>query len=132
VNEISQVFKKHLQPNKDKFYLYCSISFFTIWMLCKGPLRWSVKSDDIVILYFMGVAPNFFAAITFMFWQTYTMTSKIVISFVCVMIVLATGELLQKIIPNQTADAADIYASFAGCFIAAIIIKLRMKSSGKQ
>lgn len=127
MNEFLLALKKYLSPHRDKFYLQMTILFFAVWLLFKGPLRWFLKSNNDAVKSFLGVAPNLFAAITLMFWITYISNSKIIISIIYVMLMLTLGEALQNFIPTQTVDIDDIYASLAGCLIAAIIIRLRSK-----
>ncbi|MHA3787180.1 hypothetical protein ACX0HA_03145 [Flavobacterium hauense] len=127
MNEFLLTLKKYLSLHRDKFYLHMTILFFVVWIAFKGPFRWFLKSDNESAKYFLGVAPNFFAAITLMFWITYATSSKITASVIFVMAILITGEVIQNFIPTQTVDVADIYASLAGCGIAAIIIRLRLK-----
>ncbi|RYZ87503.1 MAG: hypothetical protein EOP06_12570 [Proteobacteria bacterium] len=129
MKEVFQVAKKYLSIHADRFYLFSAILFFAVWIMCKGPLRWFLKTSNPFLIYFMGVAPNFFAAIALVFWIVYITSSKVVVAMIYVVAILTASELIQFYVPGQTVDPADIVASVAGCIIAGLITILRQ--SGK-
>ncbi len=117
---------EYLNINKDKVYLKLAFAFFLIWLFFKGPLRHMLETNDLWLQYFLGLAPNFFAAITLAFWQTYITSSSPRITFFCVITILGLGEIAQQFIPGQTPDVLDCISSAIGCFLAILFIKSRM------
>ncbi|MES3016131.1 MAG: hypothetical protein V4721_00060 [Bacteroidota bacterium] len=123
---------EYLNINKDKVYLKLAFAFFLIWLFFKGPLRHMLEANDLWLQYLLGLAPNFFAAITLAFWQTYITSSSPRITFFCVIIILGLGEIVQQFIPGQTPDVLDFISSLIGCFLAILFIKSRMDKQQKN
>jgi glycopeptide antibiotics resistance protein len=118
LNEIS----KHLNSKKSKIYFWLALAFFIIWLLFKYPIRKFVITANPEINIFLGFAPNFFAAITLVFWQTYITNSKPFLTFLCVITVLFLAEFIQLFIRTQTADLWDLLASVIGGILAISIV----------
>src|SRR5690606_37256668 len=102
-------------------------SFYVIWLFTTSPLRLIIKDTAFASSWIMGVAPNFFAGITLVFWQTYGMSTRPFISFLCAVLVLISSEFIQLFMSTQYADWNDIFASIAGSSLAAFFIFFRSK-----
>jgi hypothetical protein len=124
---IKKIIEQYLNLNKDRFYLQCLISFFIIWLFTTSPLRLIVKDTAFASSWIVGVMPNFFAGVTLVFWQTFGMSSKPFISFLCAVLVLIFSEFIQLFISTQYADWKDIFASIIGSSLAASFIFFRSK-----
>jgi hypothetical protein len=121
------ILKQNFNLNPDKFYLKCVIVFFLIWLFTIRPLRLIIKDTSFNSSWFVGVAPNFFAGITFVFWQTYGTRSKPFISFLYGVLVLMLSEFIQLFLPKYHADWNDILASTIGASLAALFVFFRSK-----
>jgi glycopeptide antibiotics resistance protein len=77
-----------------------------------------VLVSDIGINTFLGFAPNLFAAITLVFWQTYITASKPWLTLLSVIIVLFSVEFIQLFMTTQTADVYDLFATVLGSLLA--------------
>jgi len=119
--------KQYLNLNEDRFYLKCVISFWFLWLFSTSPLRSIVKDTAFASHWIFGIAPNFFAGITLVFWQAYGMSSKPFISFLCAFTVLMLSEFIQLFMSTQYADWNDILGSLIGASLSAIFISVRSK-----
>ena len=117
-------FNQILNINDNKLYLRLSIIFFVVWLTSVSPLRDAYYTDSKLLIIFFGSAPNLFAGITFIFWQTYIVSTKIFNAFLYSFGILIIGEFIQLFMNNQTADLWDILASFFGCLVGALIVLL--------
>jgi glycopeptide antibiotics resistance protein len=113
---------KHLNSNTNKIYFRLALAFFIIWLLFKYPIRKFVITSDPEINVFLGFAPNLFAAIALVFWQTYLTNSKPWLTFLCVITVLFSAEFIQLFMTTQTADFWDLLASVIGGVLAISIV----------
>lgn len=107
-------FTRHLNIHSDKVYLKLSLMSFAIWLSFKGPIRNFFETDDFAMYMFLGIAPNLFAGVTLVFWQTYVTSSKPLLTLACVNAVLILAEFVQLFIATQTFDVLDLVAGFLG------------------
>jgi hypothetical protein len=119
---IKTIIEQYLNLNKDRLYLKCVITFFTIWLFTTSPLRLIIKDTAFASSWIVGITPNFFAGITLVFWQTYGMSTRPFISFLCAVFVLIFSEFIQLFMSTQHADFEDIFASMMGSSLAAFFV----------
>lgn len=120
-------FLKYFNINEDRVYLKLALLFFVIWLLFKGVIRNVVETESVAVNTFLGFAPNLFAGVTLVLWQIYVTSSKPLLTWVCVNVVLFCAEFIQLFIPTQTADVLDLCASVFGSSVAVIVVILREK-----
>lgn len=114
---------KYFQLN-DKVYLKYTLLFFLFWLICTGPLRNLGSTDSQVLNILLGVAPNFFAGITLVFWMTYAISAGPLKAFITAFLVLAFGEFIQLFMERQTADVLDLIASALGGVLGVWLVKI--------
>jgi len=122
-------FSELLNINENKLYLKLTILFFLIWLASVSPLRSIFQTENIILIILLGSAPNFFAGITFVLWQTYIVSTRLILAFSYSLVLLIVGEFVQLFMDNQTADWWDIIASFFGSLLGALIVWLVEKEN---
>lgn len=127
---IEQSLKKYFNTVKDKVFINCASLSILCWFLTTRPLRYLIKNTSFAFSPIVGVTPNFFAAVTVVFLLKYYTNIKPIYSILFTISILAIGELVQRDMPNHTADWADILASAFGAVVATLFIWRR--SPGKE
>jgi len=119
------ILKKYFNTVKDKYFINCASIFIFIWFITTRPLRYLIKNTTFASSLFVGVTPNFFAAITLIFLLKYYTTINPYFSFLYTVLILAIGEFVQQYMSNHTADWVDILASAFGALVATLYILWR-------
>ncbi len=127
------IFNELPNINDNRLYLRLTILFFIIWIASVSPLRNMYNTNNAIYIIILGSAPNFFAGITFVFWQTFIVSTKIISAFLYSFVLLIIGEFIQIFMDNQTADLWDLIASFIGCLTGALfVILIEKKTKAKN
>jgi hypothetical protein len=117
----------YLKAGRDVFYLKFVILFFIIWIFATKPLRRIPHHTAFASGWLAGVAPDFFAGIVFVFWQTYLTRTKPFISFLFAVLMVMLSEFIQLFLPGYVADWNDIVAGIVGAALAAFFVFIRSK-----
>lgn len=114
---------------RDRVLFFAALFFFALWLAAVGPARTLARAHGLGRSWEVGVAPNFFAGITFALWQGYRMRSTPWTSIFYAMIAVTLAEAVQIFIPSYTADPLDAVAGIAGALLAYPILALRARKS---
>lgn len=117
INTFSDFFNFH----ENKLYLKLSLIFCVIWLICSSPLRYLIHTENLAIIILLGSAPNFFAGIALVLWQTYAASTGVLYDFIFPLIILCLCEFVQVFMDHNTADWFDVIAGLFGCTVGIFI-----------
>lgn len=117
----------HSRPPRDRFLLAAALVAFGLWLAAVRPARTWVSHAGIDADWAFGVAPSFFAGLTFVLWQAFAKRSRPLTSVVYAVVIIALAEVAQLVLPGYTADVWDVVAGVIGAALAAPIVRWRTK-----
>lgn len=103
---------------RDRFFLFAAILGCVLWIASVSPLRIYATKISLDISLIVSIAPNFFAGLTFAFWQSYIVKSKTFVSVMYAASLVTAAEAMQLFIPLYVFDACDLAAGIIGVLIA--------------
>lgn len=112
---------------RDRFLLIASLGAFVLWISTVGPVRWLAEGNDLRSFWMLGVAPSFFAGVTFTWWQACFTGTGPFASAGYALALIALAEVAQLAMPHQTADVWDVVAGAAGVAVAAPVVRWRAR-----
>lgn len=96
---------------------------FSFWLVAVGPARAWARRADVSGHWILGVAPSFFAAVTFAHWQAYRTRTGPITSAGIALAFVTLAEVVQLVLPRYTADLGDVLAGIVGAALAAVTIQ---------
>ncbi len=115
------------RPRRDRFLLLIALLTFAVWLFSISTARtWAARSGSRGN-WFVGVAPSFFAGLTFAFWNSYWARSAPITSAAIAAVIVTLAEVAQIFIPRYTADPWDAVAGIVGAALALPILMWRAK-----
>lgn len=112
---------------RDRVLLFAALFFFALWLAAIGPARSFARHHGFGASLIVGVAPNFFAGLTFAMWQAYRMRTATWVTIGYAMIAISLAEAVQIFLPGYTADPLDAVAGIAGALVAYPILAARRR-----
>lgn len=105
-----------------------ALVFFGLWILAIGPGRTYARHHGFARHWTVGVAPNFFAGLTFATWQGYRTRTSPWVTVGYAMVAVSLAEFVQLFLPGYTADPLDAIAGIVGALLAFPLLFWRRKN----
>jgi predicted branched-subunit amino acid permease len=115
------------QARRDRFLMIIALLFFALWLFSIGPARTLARHHGFGRSWAVGVAPNFFAGLTFAAWQGYRTRTSPWVTVGYAMVAVSLAEFVQLFLPHYTADPLDAIAGIAGALLAFPLLSWRRK-----
>ena len=112
---------------RDRALFFAALFFFALWLAAVGPARPFARHHGYGGNWFVGVAPNFFAGLTFATWHGYRTRTSPWTSVIYAALAVTLSEAVQVFIPSYTADPLDALAGIVGALLAYPILALRAR-----
>ncbi len=118
------------QHGRDQYLLIGALLGFGLWLGSIGPLRAWASGVSERSSWVLGVAPSFFAAWTFAFWQAFAVRAKPLTAAAYATALVAVTEAVQfvwpryveRVLHRYTADAWDVAAGVVGAGAALLVL----------
>ncbi|MGD0036239.1 MAG: hypothetical protein ABSC53_02980 [Bacteroidota bacterium] len=111
--------------DRDNFFLFAALVGCVLWISSVSPLRiWATRVCQCGSWIF-GVTPNFFAGVTFAFWQAFAVKSRPLASVMYAAALVTAAEIIQLYIPRYTFDVWDMVAGVVGVAVALPVLLWR-------
>ena len=114
--------------SRDGCVLVLALAAFALWLAAIGPLRAWSKDAGVRIQWAFGVAPSFFAGLTWALWQAFVTRTGPVVSALYAVALITLAEAVQLFLPRYRADVWDVVAGMAGAAVALPILFWRARA----
>lgn len=119
--------------DRDQYLLIGTLLGFGLWLGSIGPLRTWASAAGHRGSWVLGVAPSFFAAWTFAFWQAFAVRATPLKAAAYATALVAATEVVQFVVPRYlegalhryTADVWDVAAGAVGARAALLALSWR-------
>jgi len=119
--------------DRDRYLLIGALLAFVMWLGSIGPLRAWASGAGHRSSWVLGVAPSFFAAWTFAFWQAFAIKATPLSAAAYATALVAATEVVQLVLPRYlegafhrySADIWDVAAGAVGAGAAVLVLLWR-------